>query len=317
MNRKINDKNILITGGAGFIGSNLARHLVKNYKPKKIFILDNLFLGSIDNVPSDPKIEMIVDDAEIYSSLESIFELNKIEVVFNLATKALNYSFINPRNACDTNVNVVLNLLELQRKKMFQTLCHFSSSEVYGSALYEPMDENHPFNPTTTYAAGKASADLILKSYVDTFDIDAFILRPFNNFGPFQNWKGPLAAIIPRTIKRLKNGLSPELHGDGLQKRDFIFVEDTVEYAMDLYFKLESGDEVNISTENVISMYDLVNKIMQIMDIDIEIDYKQRRTSDVELHIASTKKLNELSKIESLDFNEALTKTINWYLEVI
>ncbi len=317
MNRKINDKNILITGGAGFIGSNLARHLVKNYKPKKIFILDNLFLGSIDNVPSDPKIEMIVDDAEIYSSLESILELNKIEVVFNLATKALNYSFINPRNACDTNVNVVLNLLELQRKKMFQTLCHFSSSEVYGSALYEPMDENHPFNPTTTYAAGKASADLILKSYVDTFDIDAFILRPFNNFGPFQNWKGPLAAIIPRTIKRLKNGLSPELHGDGLQKRDFIFVEDTVEYAMDLYFKLESGDEVNISTENVISMYDLVNKIMQIMDIDIEIDYKQRRTSDVELHIASTKKLNELSKIESLDFNEALTKTINWYLEVI
>ena len=108
MNRKINDKNILITGGAGFIGSNLARHLVKNYKPKKIFILDNLFLGSIDNVPSDPKIEMIVDDAEIYSSLESILELNKIEVVFNLATKALNYSFINPRNACDTNVNVVL-----------------------------------------------------------------------------------------------------------------------------------------------------------------------------------------------------------------
>jgi UDP-glucose 4-epimerase len=317
MNRQINNSNILITGGAGFIGSNLARHLLKEYQPKKIFILDSLFLGSIDNIPSHPKIEMIIDDAEIFSSLEAVVETNDIDIVFNMATKALNYSFINPKNACDTNISVILNLLELQRRDLFKTLCHFSSSEVYGTAVYEPMDEKHPFNPTTTYAAGKASADLILKSYVETFGIDAFILRPFNNFGPHQNWKGPLAGIIPRTISRINSGLQPQLHGDGSQKRDFIFVEDTVHYALDLFFKLEAGDEVNISTENVISMYDLVSRIAHIMSKKIDIEYMDKRVSDVELHIASTEKLKKLTKIESTNFDEALEQTIKWYLEVL
>ena len=317
MNRQINDSNILITGGAGFIGSNLARHLLEEYQPKKIFILDNLFLGSIDNIPSHPKIEIIIDDAEIFSSIEAVVDNNRIDVVFNMATKALNYSFINPKNACDTNISVILNLLELQRRGLFKTLCHFSSSEVYGTAVYEPMDEKHPFNPTTTYAAGKASADLILKSYVETFGIDAFILRPFNNFGPHQNWKGPLAGIIPRTISRINSGFQPQLHGDGSQKRDFIFVEDTVHYALDLFFKLEAGDEVNISTENVISMYDLVNRIIHIMLKKTDIEYLDKRVSDVELHIASTEKLRSLTKIESTNFDEALEQTIKWYLEVL
>ena len=215
------------------------------------------------------------------------------------------------------SINGILNLLELQKRGAFKTLCHFSSSEVYGTAIYEPMDENHPFNPTTTYAAGKASADLILKSYVETFSIDAFILRPFNNFGPYQNWKGPLAGIIPRTIDRLNSGLKPQLYGDGEQKRDFIYVEDTVSYALDLFFKVYPGEEVNISTENVMSMSELVHQILKIMKKNPDIEYMDKRVSDVELHIASTDKLKKLTDLKSTDFDVALNQTINWYLKVL
>ncbi|MBL8121030.1 MAG: NAD-dependent epimerase/dehydratase family protein, partial [Anaerolineae bacterium] len=138
-------------------------------------------------------------------------------------------------NAFATNATGVLNLLELQRAGRFKTLCHFSTSEVYGTAVYEPMDEQHPRNPTTTYAAGKAAADMAVESYVRMFDVDAFIVRPFNNYGPRQNHKGMLAGIIPLTAWRLLNGIAPEIHGTGQQSRDFIYVSDTVDAVVKLY----------------------------------------------------------------------------------
>ena len=129
------------------------------------------------------------EDAENLQKLDNIFEQHHVDVVFNCATKALNYSFIDPSDAFSTNVKVVLNLLELLRHQKFVTLCHLSTSEVYGTTIYEPMDELHPKNPTTTYAAGKASADLAVESYVKMFNVDAMIMRPFNNFGPRQNYR--------------------------------------------------------------------------------------------------------------------------------
>ena len=143
--RSLKNKNILITGGAGFIGSHLADSLI-SMNPKKVVVVDNMFLGEEKNLNQAIKDGVILykDDIEINSSLEYILEKENIDIVFNCATKALNYSFQNPSNAFKTNVNGVINLLEFQRKELFQTLCHFSTSEVYGSAIYEPMDESHP-----------------------------------------------------------------------------------------------------------------------------------------------------------------------------
>ena len=162
----------LVTGGAGFIGSHLVDKLIEG-KANKVIALDNMFLGSEDNLNSAPKLGagFIKDDIEFASSLEYILKNEKIDIVFNCATKALNYSFVNPSNAFNTNINGILNLLEFQRQGLFESLCHFSTSEVYGTAIYEPMDEEHPKNPTTLYAAGKASADLALESYVQMFDL--------------------------------------------------------------------------------------------------------------------------------------------------
>jgi UDP-glucose 4-epimerase len=211
----------------------------------------------------------------------------------------------------------VLNLLELQRRGLFKTLCHFSTLEVYGTAVYEPMDEAHPKNPTTTYAAGKAAADHAVESYVKMFDLDAYIIRPFNNYGPRQNYKGYLAGIIPITAWRILNGITPELHGEGLQSRDFIYVHDTVDAVIKLHGVMPKGDSVNISTDNQISIRDLLRKICNEMGYRGEIVKKPERKSDVLCHNASNEKIRKLIEYSLTPFDKGLCETLTWYQQHI
>ncbi|MDD4564888.1 MAG: NAD-dependent epimerase/dehydratase family protein [Eubacteriales bacterium] len=314
MNRDIMGKAVLVTGGAGFIGSHLVDRLIDS-GVEKVFIIDNMFLGNEKNLSNalNKGAVLYKDDAEIYSTLEYIIKENQISIVFNCATKALNYSFVNPSNAYMTNVNIMVNLLELQRKGLFKTLCHFSTSEVYGTALYTPMDEKHPVDPTTTYAAGKAAADIMLGSYVKMYDLDAFIVRPFNNYGPRQNYEGKLAGVIPITISKILSGQMPEIHGKGLQKRDFIYVEDTADAVLKLYPVLSPGDTVNISANGMIEIKDLIHKITKIMNYEGQILYKDRRVSDVDCHNASNKKFLSIVPFDFTPLEEGLKKTVEWY----
>ena len=278
MRANLEGKTVLVTGGAGFIGSHLVDTLINTLKCKLI-VIDNLFLGSETNLRNAAEKGAVFyrDDAEFMASLEYIFSNHDIDVVFNCATKALNYSFLNPSNAFDTNVKIALNLLEFQRKGKFKTLCHFSTSEGARTRDYEPMDESHPKNPTTTYAAGKAAADLAVESYVRMFDLDAFIVRPFNNYGPRQNYQGVMAGVIPITVYKIINGQAPEIHGSGEQSRDFIFVEDTVEAVLKLYSLLPAGESVNISSDNVIHIKGLIEMVIDVMGYAGVILYKAGR----------------------------------------
>ena len=319
MRPTIKGSRILVTGGAGFIGSHLVDRLV-NEGAREIIVIDNMFLGNEANLLHAGKqgnVALYKDDAEIKSSLEYIFSRYSIDIVFNAATKALNYSFVNPSNAFSTNVNVILNLLDFQRKKAFSTLCHFSTSEVYGTAEYEPMDEKHPTNPTTTYAAGKAAADLAVQSYVKMFDLDAFIVRPFNNYGPRQNSEGYLAGVIPITARRILNGEQPEIHGTGDQTRDFIYVLDTVDAIISLYDRMERGKSVNISTDGQIAIKNVIFKIMDILGYHGEIIYKDERKADVECHNASNAKIKSMIDYRLTPFEQGLDETLAWYRENI
>lgn len=312
-------KRVLVTGGAGFIGSHLVDRLLVE-GAAHVVIIDNLFVGTEDNLAqalASGKLTFYRDDAELSTSLEYVFSSHTIDSVFNCATKALNYSFLNPANAFDTNVKVVLNLLELQRRGLFKTLCHFSTSEVYGSAVYEPMDEAHPRNPTTTYAAGKAAADLAVESYVRMFGVDAYIVRPFNNYGPRQNHKGMLAGVIPITAVRLLTGGMPEIHGEGTQSRDFIYVHDTVDAVVKLHRVLRSGETVNISTDNQISINELIPRICAHYSYTGEIARRPARHSDVLAHNASNEKVKGLIQYRLTPFDQGLCDTLHWYAQLI
>jgi UDP-glucose 4-epimerase len=315
MRNKVAGQTVLVTGGAGFIGSHLVDALLRE-EAKHVVAMDNLFTGSLDNLAhhnANPKLSIYRDDAEIATSLEAIFDRHSIDIVFNLATKALNYSFVNPANAFVTNVNVVLNLLELQRKQKFKTLCHFSTSEVYGTAVYEPMDEMHPKRPTTTYAAGKAAADVAVESYVNMFDIDAYIVRPFNNYGPRQNWLPPLAGIIPITAHRILKGNAPILQGTGDQSRDFIHVEDTVKAVLALHAVLPKGESVNISTDNQYSMKDVISLICENLQYSGYVERQPARGADVDTHNACNKKIKALIQFQPIPFQLGLKQTLDWY----
>lgn len=315
--RDLTGKTVLVTGGAGFIGSHLVDRLIAD-GAAHVVVIDNMFLGSEDNLDeaqATGKLTLYKDDAEFATSLDYIFQRHAIDIVFNCATKALNYSFMNPANAFSTNVTVVLNLLELQRRGAYKSLCHFSTSEVYGSAVYEPMDEKHPRNPTTTYAAGKAAADLALESFVHMFGLDACIVRPFNNYGPRQNHKGLLAGVIPITAWRILNQGMPEIHGDGQQSRDFIHVRDTVDAVVKLFRVLPAGESVNISTDNQVTIGDLVTRIAAILGYQGEILRKPARAADVLCHNASNQKVHSLIDYSLTDFANGLRETLDWYVQ--
>ncbi|MDB2423598.1 NAD-dependent epimerase/dehydratase family protein [Paracoccaceae bacterium] len=314
----LKNKVVLVTGGAGFIGSHLVDRVIDE-GAKEVVVIDNMFLGDQSNLRAaekSGKLTLYRDDAEIRSSVEYIFDIHQVDIVFNCATKALNYSFINPSNAFSTNVDVILNLLEIQRSGGFKTLCHFSTSEVYGSAVYEPMNEEHPKNPTTTYAAGKAAADFAVESYVNMFNLDSFIVRPFNNYGPRQNYRGRLAGVIPTTAMRILNNKNPEIHGSGEQSRDFIFVEDTVDAVTKLYRSCAAGETFNISTDSQLSINYIISLVCAKLGYTDEILIKPRRKADVDSHIASNDKIKRLIDYSLTPFEDGLNKTLDYYISI-
>ena len=314
----IKGKNILVTGGAGFIGSHLCDALLEK-GAGKVVCLDNFFLGKMENIAEAMEHENFVlyrDDARNFGVVEAIIEREGIEVVFNMATIALNYSFFNPFDAYMVNVSIANTLLELLKIGKYRTLIHTSSSEAYGTAQYSPMDENHPTDPTTPYAAGKAAADLMVHSFAKVLPLDIAIVRPFNNYGPRQNAEGPLAGIIPATAKRLKNGGKPVIHGDGEQTRDFIYVKDTVRGLIMAYENENSrGQIMNLGSGKDISINHLLQEICDYMGYKGEWEHHESRTSDVRKLCADISKARKLIGFEpEMPFEEGIKETLDWYM---
>ncbi len=313
----IKGKNILVTGGAGFIGSHLVDELLSR-GAAKVVCLDNFFLGKMENIETalnEDRFVLYRDDARNFGVCHAIMEKEKIEVVFNMATIALNYSFFNPLDAYMVNVEIAKTLLELLKLGVYKTLIHTSSSEAYGTAQYSPMDENHPMDPTTPYAAGKAAADLMVLSFYKVLGLDISIVRPFNNYGPRQNAEGSLAAIIPATANRIKEGGMPMVEGDGEQTRDFIFVKDTVRALVLAYEKEESrGKVINIGSGKGVSINNLLQGICDYLGYTGEWEHRPERTSDVRNLCADSRRAKDLLGFEAeVSFEEGIKITLDWY----
>jgi UDP-glucose 4-epimerase len=303
---------VMVVGGAGFIGSHLVDALVE--ADHQVAVVDNLFLGKRENV--HPEAEFYLCDAADPLELKIVMGQAKPEFVYNLAVMPLPHSLVYPLENVITNVKITTNLLELQSDFWFYRMVHFSSSEVYGSALYTPMREDHPLEASTPYAASKAACDLICLSYYRTFGNRVSILRPFNNYGSRQNDQS-YAGLIPLTINRILKGESVVIHGDGKQTRDYIYVRDTATAAM-MFFGREDldGEVINIASGKDISVNDMVGAIDGLMGKYIRemIDYQPERPGDVKRHIACTLKAKDLlGFVAGTTLEYGLGKTIEFY----
>ena len=317
--RSLKGKTVLITGGAGFIGSHLAEEVL-NYGAKKVVIVDNLFVGKLDNLAGiHEQIIFYREDASDLHTMEAVIRKEGVQLIYNMATMALIYSFFNPHTAYMVNVKIANTLVHLLRNNEYETLIHASSSEAYGTAHYTPMDENHPLNPTTPYAAGKAAADLLIQSFYNVFHFDAVIIRPFNNYGPRQNIDGPLAGIIPLTVRRIKNREKPLIEGDGLQTRDYIYVSDTVRGLISAYEHEDiRGEIINLGSGVETRVIDIIKCICDYFGYKGEIEYRTERTADVSRLCASSEKAGRLLGFEyEVHFDKGVEKTLDWYVRTM
>lgn len=314
---EIKNKSVLVTGGAGFIGSHLVDELTKE-NLDNLVVIDNLYLGKESNLNDAklnyPNLKFYKEDVSDYGIMKKIFENENIDIVFDLAVIPLPASLLGPREVFEKNIDMTLNLCELAKDDYYETLVHFSSSEAYGTAAYVPMDEKHPLNGTTTYAASKASSDLLVFSYIRTFGIDSTIIRPFNNYGPRQN-EGSYAGVIPLTIKRIFNNESPIIYGDGKQTRDYLYVTDTARAAIDIYKSNKTRNRaLNIASGREVSIDYIIKFIANYLNSKKEIVYEAERPGDVRRHIANIYLAEDLIDFRStVSFDEGLIQTIEWY----
>lgn len=318
--RRLSNKVVTVVGGAGFIGSHLCDNLL-NLGVEKLIIIDDFSLGkerNIEKLRSMNTVEVCKSDASDYGSMLELYNERCVDVAFNLAVVPLPASLIIPKDTIDTNILITSTLCELLRKEMFDTLIHVSSSEAYGTLAYKhkKMSEEHPTYPVTPYAASKLACDHIALSYHKTFSLDISIARPFNAYGPRQNEKS-YAGVVPITINRILSGKRPIIHGDGLQTRDYTYVED-IARAMPKFYEctLAKGKVINLSSGKQTTIKRLIHMIMDVMDYTGDVTYIDARPGDVRRHCGDISLAKELLGYSpTTSFDEGLRKTIGWYKE--
>jgi len=321
MTMSLQGKSVLVTGGAGFIGSHLVDRLIRE-QPRSLVVVDNFFLGSEDNLREArrnfPGLKIYRLDAANLPAMQHVVEIENTEVVFNLAVVPLPTSLEFPAWTVECNIQLALTWCELARVGAIKTLIHCSSSEAYGSALYSSMDEAHPIAPTTPYAASKAAADQIVLSYCQTFGIDAAIVRPFNNFGPRQN-PGSYAGLIPIVVNRVRNGETVEIFGDGLQTRDYIFVNHTAEALVRVFESAATRCKVvNVATGSEITVNELVARLLHALEKpSYPVVHTAERPGDIRRHRGDVSLLRELTGFKPQGVSdEDLRTTVRWYMEI-
>lgn len=308
---------VFVTGADGFIGSHLVELLIK--KKCKVTALCHYnshgSIGWLEDIKVKNKANLKILTGDINDDIFCIEVMKGIDVLINLASLiSIPHSYKSPRAHFQTNIHGTMNLAYSSIKNKIKKILHISSSEVYGTAKYTPIDENHPLQPQSPYSASKISAETIMRSFYYSYKLPVTILRLFNTFGPRQS----IRAVIPRIITQIFGKESKIVLGDLSPTRDFNFVEDSCLAIYKSIKKTNIGEIYNIGSGNEISIKNLVNKISTISNIKKKIvtnkKFVRPKNSEVFQLVCNNKKFKKTTKFKSnYSLNEGLIKTIGWY----
>ena len=308
-------ETILVTGSEGFIGSHLVEKLINDGFKVRAFIQYNFKSdkGWLNNLKND-NLDFFFGDIRDLDSV--LLSFKDVDSVFHLAALiSIPYSYDSPIGYINTNIIGTYNILEASKRSLIKKILVTSTSEVYGSAVYVPMDEGHPLQAQSPYSASKIAADRLAESYYKSYRLPVTIVRPFNTFGPRQSTR----AVIPRIITQLLHNPSEVKLGSLSPIRDFNFVEDVVDAFIAIYKSDSSiGQEVNIATGKGISVGELIELIAKELGISFNVLLDEARVrpelSEVDRLIGDASKLKELTGwYPKHSFLEALRKTIDFY----
>ncbi len=313
-----NDATILVTGGAGFIGSHFIRHLLATYPDYKVINLDKLtYCGNLENVKDvedNPRYTFIKGDIADAAIVNQTVGDRHVDAIVNFAAEShVDRSILEATAFLHTSVQGTHALLEAAKRHGVKKVVHISTDEVYGSAQEGSFTEKDALNPSSPYSAAKAAADLLVLSYYKTYGLPVVITRSSNNFGPFQYPE----KVIPLFITNVLEGKKIPLYGDGLNLRDWIFVTDNCRGIDAVLQKGKSGGIYNIGGGHQTTNVDLTHSILELLGKDAtSIEYvKDRLGHDRRYSVDCTKITQELGWQPIYGFDQSLKATVTWYQE--
>ena len=311
---KIEGGTFLVTGGAGFIPSHLIEMLLDK-GAGRVVSFDNFSRGRKENlleVLKSEKFDFYEGDLRDTKLLNKIIE--GVDAVFHMASMCLSYCQENPLDGFDVNVNGTFNLIEACVKNKVKRFVYSSSSSIYGNASYSPMDEEHPLNNENFYGASKICGEYMLSAFYNKYNIPYVNLRYMNVYGPRQDYMGTYVAVIMNIIDNIHNGKNPIIHGDGLQKFDFVYVGDACRANICALESDKCDESYNISTGIQTSIIEIAELIMSVMDYSGEVEFfNTDHNVLVTNRIGSTKKAEkELGFEADVLIRDGLRKTIDW-----
>ena len=312
--------SIVITGGAGFIGSHTVNKLIKNNLFDRIIVLDNLYSGSASNINNLDRVDFYKVDISSYEDIYKIIQHeSKIGDIYGIihlaAIISVDEVYKNPLHAFETNVLGTLNLLEVSKEFNIPKFIYASSVAVYGEPIKIPISEDHPLKPKNLYGLTKLQSEELIRFYGDEYGLETVILRYFNVYGPKMRG-GAYAGVIYKFINALLSDNKPIIYGDGLQTRDFIYIDDVVS-ANSMALKNGISGIFNIGSGIEISIISLLRKISDILGIkDLKPIRKPPRRGDVRRSKADISKAYKVFRWKpNISLEEGLKRTVKWFVE--